>query len=128
MSGAQIRPGEIPGTDVVPESIATAAAGYRMSAAAIREKSTSVVTMWSALSGVYVSPDAAQLLASMDPVATDAHAVADKLTRVSGFIEGLAEAVAAPVRRLKELKVQAEVFVDSVKHGVTDRAVQTHAR
>ena len=100
MSGAQIRPGEIPGTDVMPESIATAAAGSRTSAASIREKSTSVVATWSALSGVYVSPDAAQLLASMDPVATDAHAVADKLARASGFIEVLTEAVVAPVRRL----------------------------
>jgi hypothetical protein len=119
VSGSLISPEQIPGTDVRPESIASAASAYRATAASIREKSTSVVSSWSGLSGVYSSPDAPQLLASMSPVATDSQAIADTLTRASGLIETMAELVAAPVRRLKELQVEAASFANSVKNGVT---------
>lgn len=119
MSGSKIVPDEIPGQDVFPESIATAAASFRTTATSIGDSSDAVVTDWSGLAVYYTAPEAPQLLSSMDPVATDSHTIAERLTSVAGFLDTLAENVAAPIKRLKELKIEAQEFVDSVAGGVT---------
>jgi hypothetical protein len=119
MSGTQIVPEEIPGTDVVPEEIAAAAEAYRTASTAIGEKSAALVSHWSGISAVYSAPEAPELLAAMNPVAVDTEAIATRLTSVAGFLETMAESVAAPVKRLKELKLEAQAFVDSVRGGVT---------
>lgn len=118
MSGERIDPDKIPGTNVVPEDIAAAAAAFLTAATAIGEKGSDVETSWSGLAGVYSAPEAPQLLAAMLPVKVDTHAIAIRLTSVAGFLDTLAESVAAPIARLKELQFEAQAFVDSVREGV----------
>lgn len=118
MSGSQIVPGEIWGLDVVPETISAAAAGYRTTSTAIGTAADGVLADWSGLAGVYVAPESGQLLTAMDPVRTDTEALCGDLDTVATLLDDLASAVAGPVARLKELQVEAQEFVDSVRGGV----------
>ena len=78
-----------------------------------------MLASWSSLGAVYSAPEGGQLLTSMDPVGVDAHTIESNLSTISGPLDTLADEVAAPVRRLKELKIEAEEFVASVRGGVT---------
>ena len=118
MSGSLINPEAIPGTDLDPTQIAASATAYKSTAESIGTKADTVLADWAGLSGSYSAPESPQLLAAMGPVGTDSHAFADKLTTVAGLLDDLASAIEAPVRRLKELKKEAQDFVDSVKNGV----------
>ncbi|KQM29625.1 hypothetical protein ASL10_02995 [Frigoribacterium sp. Leaf8] len=117
--GSLIAPSEFYGLDIVPESIASAAAGYKTTSTAVTTNAEAVMTDWSGLSASYTAPEGPQLFASMDPVRTDAEAVAGKLSTVADLLETLAESVTAPVARIKELVTEANAFRASVAGGVT---------
>lgn len=117
--GSLIEPAEFFGLDIVPESIASAAAGYKTTSTAVTTNAEAVMTDWSGLSASYTAPEGPQLFASMDPVRTDAETVAGKLSTVADLLETLAESVTAPVARIKELVTEANAFRASVAGGVT---------
>jgi len=117
--GSLIEPAEFFGLDIVPGSIAAAGASYSSTATAVTTNAEAVLTDWSGLSASYSAPDAPQLFASMDPVRTDAEAVSAVLSKVGTLLETLAEAVTAPVARIKELVIEADDFRASVAGGVT---------
>ena len=117
--GSLIAPSEFYGLDIVPESIASAAAGYKTTSTAVTTNAEAVMTDWSGLSASYTAPEGPQLFASMDPVRADSEAVAGKLSTVADLLETLAESVTAPVARIKELVTEANAFRASVAGGVT---------
>lgn len=107
MSGTLINPEAIPGVDLSAEQISASAASYTSTAQSIGSNADQVLADWSGLSASYTAPEGPQLLSSMDPVGTEAHAFADKLATVGTLLDDLASAVEAPIRRLKELQIEA---------------------
>ncbi|MET0590301.1 MAG: glycohydrolase toxin TNT-related protein [Naasia sp.] len=119
MSGTLINPDAIPGVDLSAADISASAASYTSTAQSIGSNADQVLADWSGLSASYTAPEGPQLLSSMDPVGTEAHAFADKLATVGTLLDDLASAVEAPIRRLKELQIEAREFVESVRGGIT---------
>ncbi|WP_052505271.1 DNA/RNA non-specific endonuclease [Frigoribacterium sp. MEB024] len=116
--GSLIDPEKFYGLDISPESIASAATSYKATATSIVTNAEAVLTDWSGLSASYEAPEGPQLFASMDPVREDAATVADTMSTVGALLDVLAEAVTAPVKRIKELVVEAEEFRASIAGGV----------
>ncbi len=118
-SGSLIDPAMIPGTDIDGAVLSGVAAGFRDRGGLLVERAEAVLGDWGGLAPVYSAPEAPVLLAAMDPIRADVGVTAEKLARAADRIDDLAGLVAAPVRRLQELKVEAEEFVASVRGGVT---------
>jgi len=116
--GSLIDPEKFYGLDISPESIASAATSYKATATSIVTNAEAVLTDWSGLSASYEAPEGPQLFASMDPVREDAATVADTMSTVGALLDVLAEAVTAPVKRIKELVLEAEEFRASIAGGV----------
>lgn len=118
-SGSLIDPAMIPGTDIDGAVLSGVAAGFRDRGGLLVERAEVVLGDWGGLAPVYSAPEAPVLLAAMDPIRADVGVTAEKLAKAADRIDDLAGLVAAPVRRLRELKAEAEEFVASVRGGVT---------
>jgi hypothetical protein len=109
----------IPGDNIFPESVSTAATSYSTAGTAVTEKGAAVLTQWQGLGAVYTAPESAELLAVMDPVSVDTAAMGTTLSSVSGIIATFAETIAPIKTRLLALKEEAQTFASSVINGVT---------
>ncbi|KGJ71732.1 hypothetical protein GY21_20210 [Cryobacterium roopkundense] len=114
-----IKPEMIPGDDIDPAAIAGSASGFSAAGTAVTEKGAAVVTQWAALSGVYVAPEAPELLDVMTPVSVDSAALGQTLTSVSKIIADFADQVAPLKSRLAAIREDARAFVARVSDGVT---------
>jgi len=109
----------IPGDNIYPESVASAATAYSTAGTAVPEKGSAVLTQWQGLSGVYTAPESAELLAIMDPVSVDTAAIGTTLASVSTIISNFADTIDPIKTRLMALKVEANAFATRVINGVT---------
>lgn len=109
----------IPGDDIYPESVASAATTYSTAGTAVTEKGAAVLTQWQGLAGVYTAPESGELFAVMDPVSVNTTAIGGTLTSVSGIVSNFADAVAPIKSRLLALKEEAATFAASVIDGVS---------
>ena len=119
VDGDLIKPEMIPGDDIDPAAIAGSATGFSSAGTAVTEKGAAVVTQWAALSGVYVAPEAPELLDVMTPVSVDSAALGQTLASVSKIIANFADEVAPLKTRLAAIREDARAFVARVSGGVT---------
>lgn len=108
----------IPGGDIYPDSVASAATTYSTAGTAVTEKGAAVLAQWQGLGGVYTAPESADLLAVMDPVSVDTTAIGTTLTSVSGIVSNFADAIAPIKTRLQALREEAATFAAGVINGV----------
>ncbi|NGO81871.1 hypothetical protein G6045_40440, partial [Streptomyces sp. YC504] len=96
-------------------SLETAVTGLGKDAGAIRKTGSDVHTQFQGLSAYYTAPEAEQLFASTKPVQDRADQFGDDLEKVGSALTAYAGEVKPIADRLKQLKLDAQAFVDSVK-------------
>ncbi|MER7177881.1 hypothetical protein ABT367_41420, partial [Streptomyces mesophilus] len=96
-------------------SLETAVTGLGKDAGAIRKTGSDVHTQFQGLSAYYTAPEAEQLFATTKPVADRADQFGDDLEKVGSALTAYAAEVKPIADKLKQLKLDAQAFVDSVK-------------
>ena len=114
-----ITPEAIPFVDTDPSLIATAALDLAGAGRGIAAGGSAVSTAWSSLGSSYEAPEAGQLLTVMAPVEEATERVGLTMLKAGRILQDFAEDLAAPRRRLRELRTEAEAFVASVSCGIT---------
>lgn len=100
----------IPGEDLSPAAMRTAATGLRSAAQEVREHGASAVHTWQGLSPHYEAPESAALLAVVDPVSANAHAFADAVDQVAAALDAYADEVAPIAGALRVIRTEARAF------------------
>ncbi|PJJ65709.1 hypothetical protein [Compostimonas suwonensis] len=114
----RINPALIPGPDLDPEKLGTAASALTTTASGVRTSGAAVVTQWGGLAGVYSAPESGQLLTVMADVGTDSTTFGDKLDAASRALSTYADAIEPIKKKLEDLRIEAQEFVDSIANGV----------
>lgn len=118
-TGGLIQPDAIPFVDTDPPLLASAGFGLSSAGRSIGAAGPAVVADWSTLAASYEAPEAPQLLGVLDPVEQTTRDVGLTLIRAGDLIQEFAENIAAPRRRLRQLRDEAEAFVASTREGFT---------
>ncbi len=109
-----IKPGEIPGAEILPEVIEEQAAVITAAGASVRDNGSDVHAKWQALAGVYEAPESGLLLDVMSPVGTQATTAGDNLQTLGRALSRFADDVRPIKAELDSLRAQATAFVDYV--------------
>ncbi|MDA3803988.1 hypothetical protein ACMT9U_06545 [Clavibacter sp. Sh2036] len=112
-----IDPDGIPGVDMAPELIRSAAWTLASASAGVSQHGATAVTKWQTMSTVYEAPESEALLAVMGPVGQETTALADGFTKVGKALTDFADTVAPIVAKLVELKAEAVAFVAQAEQG-----------
>ncbi|OIK24214.1 hypothetical protein [Streptomyces malaysiense] len=110
-----IKPEEIPEFTGDLEQLEKDYAALKKDAGQVRSTGSDVHTQFQGLSAYYKAPEADQLFASTKPVSDRADSFGTDLETVSSALSGYAAEVRPLVAKLKQLKHDAQTFVDSVK-------------
>lgn len=112
MGQSRIDAGAIPIPDLDAAALTTAAGGVKSHAGGIRRAGADIKSSWAGLSAFYDAPEAGDLFAAMDPVATKTDAVADDAEKVAAALTTFA-AEAGPLKAtLVSTKAKAQAFSD----------------
>ncbi|MEU5367334.1 protein phosphatase, partial [Streptomyces sp. NPDC005925] len=90
-------------------------AGLKKDAGNLRDAGADVHSRFQGLSAYYHAPEAERLFATTKPVKDRADGFADDLETVSSALSSYATEVQPLVAKLKQLKIDAAAFVESVK-------------
>ncbi|MEU5050063.1 hypothetical protein, partial [Streptomyces sp. NPDC021096] len=111
-----IEPGKIPTfTGNLPQ-LEKDATGLKTTAGSIRDTGKAVHDAFQGLSACYVAPEREHLLDSTIPVRDKADAFAKKLESVGGALQGFATAAEPLVKKMNQLRRDAETFVSENKN------------
>ncbi|MFI9238463.1 hypothetical protein [Streptomyces sp. NPDC053079] len=111
-----IEPGKIPTfTGNLPQ-LEKDAAALKTTAGSIRDTGKAVHDAFQGLSACYVAPEREHLLDSTIPVRDKADAFAKKLESVGGALQGFATAAEPLVKKMNQLRRDAETFVSENKN------------
>ncbi|MEU8590174.1 hypothetical protein AB0C59_24710 [Streptomyces sp. NPDC048664] len=110
-----IQPHEIPQFTGDLEQLEKDHGGLKKDAGHIRTTGADTHSKFQGLSAYYTAPEAEQLFASTKPVSTRADSFATDLETVASALAGYATEVRPLAAKLKQLKHDAQAFVDSVK-------------
>ncbi|MBF4634831.1 hypothetical protein ITJ38_10500 [Agreia pratensis] len=114
----RIIPDKVPGTDLIPENIYSAADTFTTVAAGMRTNTESITTLWSGIPAVYEAPTADIVYAAMGPVSTEATTFADKADKVAAALSDFAENIATVKTECDTLRTDAQSFRDEIDGGV----------
>ncbi|MFH8340536.1 YwqJ-related putative deaminase [Streptomyces sp. AM6-12] len=109
-----IRPEEIPEFTGDLEQLEKDYAALKKDAGQVRSTGADVHAQFQGLSAYYRAPEAEQLFASTKPVADRADAFGSDLETVASALSGYAAEIRPLVEKLRQLKHDAQAFVDSV--------------
>ncbi|GAA1041350.1 YwqJ-related putative deaminase [Streptomyces murinus] len=110
-----IKPEEIPEFTGDLEQLEKDYGSLKKDAGQVRSTGADVHTQFQGLSAYYKAPEADQLFASTKPVSDRADAFGTDLETVSSALSGYAAEIRPLVTKLKQLKHDAQTFVDSVE-------------
>ena len=110
-----IKPEEIPEFTGDLEQLEKDYGSLKKDAGQIRSTGADVHTQFQGLSAYYKAPEADQLFASTKPVSDRADTFGTDLETVSSALSGYAAEIRPLVAKLKQLKHDAQTFVDSVE-------------
>ncbi|MFJ3651570.1 hypothetical protein [Streptomyces murinus] len=110
-----IKPEEIPEFTGDLEQLEKDYGALKKDAGQIRSTGADVHTQFQGLSAYYKAPEADQLFASTKPVSDRADTFGTDLETVSSALSGYATEIRPLVAKLKQLKHDAQTFVDSVE-------------
>ncbi|MFI6944396.1 hypothetical protein ACIBI4_34510, partial [Streptomyces sp. NPDC050418] len=110
-----IEPGQIPQFTGDLGTLETAVTNLGKDAGAVRKTGADVHSQFQGLSAYYTAPEAEQLFASTKPVADRADQFGDDLEKVNKALSEYATEVRPIAAKLKQLKIDAAAFVESVK-------------
>ncbi|WP_416486310.1 hypothetical protein [Streptomyces sp. CL12] len=110
-----IKPEEIPEFTGDLEQLEKDYGSLKKDAGQIRSTGADVHTQFQGLSAYYKAPEADQLFASTKPVSDRADTFGTDLETVSAALSGYATEIRPLVAKLKQLKHDAQTFVDSVE-------------
>ncbi|WP_327230331.1 hypothetical protein [Streptomyces murinus] len=110
-----IKPEEIPEFTGDLEQLEKDYGFLKKDAGQVRSTGADVHTQFQGLSAYYKAPEADQLFASTKPVSDRADAFGTDLETVSSALSGYAAEIRPLVTKLKQLKHDAQTFVDSVE-------------
>ncbi|WP_346017450.1 MULTISPECIES: hypothetical protein [unclassified Streptomyces] len=110
-----IKPEEIPEFTGDLEQLEKDYGSLKKDAGQIRSTGADVHTQFQGLSAYYKAPEADQLFASTKPVSDRADTFGTDLETVSSALSGYATEIRPLVAKLKQLKHDAQTFVDSVE-------------
>jgi DNA/RNA non-specific endonuclease/Tuberculosis necrotizing toxin len=131
---AHIDPSAIPGDQLDPDGIDTAANAMRSIGQAVSEQGGTVVSSWQGLAAHYEAPEAATLFGVMDPVKTNAETFGSNVGTVASALNDFADEIRPIKAELANLRSQAYDFVNTTVANGVDKttyagragAVQTH--
>ncbi|MGI5140021.1 ADP-ribosyltransferase [Streptomyces sp. CA-106110] len=110
-----INPGQIPQFTGDLAQLEKDYGDLKSDASHVRSTGRDVHTQFQGLSAYYTAPEAEQLFATTKPVADRADGFAGDLETVSSALSSYATEIRPLVAKLKQLKLDATAFVDSVK-------------
>ncbi|MGI5514321.1 hypothetical protein [Streptomyces sp. CA-106131] len=110
-----INPGQIPQFTGDLAQLEKDYGDLKSDASHVRSTGRDVHTQFQGLSAYYTAPEAEQLFATTKPVADRADGLAGDLETVSSALSSYATEIRPLVAKLKQLKLDATAFVDSVK-------------
>ena len=113
-----IDPAGIPGSDLDPDSIDSAARRLSRIGRGVSRHGESVHRKWQAISNSYEAPEDETLFAVMDPVKTDADTYGAQMAEAVRALGTFAEAVRPIKAELAAIKSEATAFVGAVSGGV----------
>ncbi|HEX8488472.1 MAG TPA: hypothetical protein VF642_08020, partial [Propionibacteriaceae bacterium] len=113
----------LPGDNMSPEAIDTAATNIRFIGSEVSTQGVSVVDAWSKLSGSYEAPESGDLLAAMGPVKTDAATFGRLLGKAATALETFADEVRAIKVTVAAIRTEANQFLADIKDGVEKNVV-----
>jgi hypothetical protein len=113
-----IDPAAIPGKDLDPDTIETAANQIRTIGADIATNGGTVLTSWQGISAHYVAPESETLFGVMDPVKTLAEGVGADISAARNALTTFAEEVRPIKAELDRIRAEAVSFVASIQGGV----------
>lgn len=109
-----INPSAIPGEDLDPDAVETAANGLSTGGGKVRDAGADVLTKWRGLSAHYEAPEAAQLFTVMNPVETKAREFGEAVTSVAGALRSYAAEIRPIKAGLDAVRADAWAFRDSI--------------
>ncbi|MEE6286667.1 hypothetical protein V2J52_03240 [Georgenia sp. MJ173] len=109
-----INPSAIPGQNLDPDAVETAASTLSTKGGNIRDHGADIVTAWRVLSEHYEAPESADLLTVMDPVETDTLAFGDALESVATALNTFADDIRPIKTALDAVRLDAVTFREDI--------------
>lgn len=110
MAQSAIDSSKIPVPDLMAGLLSVEAGWLKTDAANIRRHGSDIKTTWAGLSSCYSAPEAAELFAAMDPVATVSDSFAGDVERVVSILQTFAEEAGPLVSTLQKVQADASAF------------------
>ncbi len=110
MAQSAIDSSKIPVPDLMAGLLSVEAGWLKTDAANIRRHGSDIKTSWAGLSSCYSAPEAAQLFAAMDPVATVSDSFAGDVEKVVSILQTFAEEAGPLVSTLQKVQADASAF------------------
>ena len=112
--GKGIQPSAIPGADLDPDGVISAANSLSTGGGSVRDAGAEVVGTWRGLGAHYEAPESGQLFTVMDPVETNARTFGDAVQQVATVLTAYAEEIRPIKASLDAVRRDAYAFRDKI--------------
>ena len=113
-AGGGIQPYAIPGADLDPDGVISAANSLSTGGGSVRDAGADVVGKWRGLGAHYEAPESGQLFTVMDPVETNARTFGDAVQQVATVLKAYAEEIRPIKASLDAVRRDAYAFRDKI--------------
>lgn len=107
----------MPGDNMDPDAIETAAGNMRSVGTTVSTRGASVLSTWQGLSAHYHAPEQATLFTAMNPVKTNAEAFGTDVSKVATALGVFAEEVRAIKKAVADIRADAAALLGTIHDG-----------